>query len=302
MRRTRDGRPRAAFLALALLAAACGGEERADAPHALEQVLPAASLDVAAVRSTALAFVRAYADTASDEGLALSRLVLGASLSEWVRWLAVQNGQFDGVIRSRLSSVEVRGLQVASTERTDVAQVLLSASVTFQYEPFGSAPFERTRVLDGPLTLVRTGVADWRVLDVTRDGLAISDGVRDLGDERVTADGVTVELHSAFLFAAGWQFNVTIENATGESIRLEGVTLTTAAGTEDGIATGPLLAIPRRTGAIGILAFPAGTDLTRPVLELRFATADGAPIVVRARLAAAIGDLPGASPTPAPTL
>ena len=292
----------AVAVAAALLAGCGGGPSRPTAPHALEQVLPAASLDVAAVRSTAFSFVQAYADTASDEGLALSRLVMGSSLSEWVRWLAVQNGQFAGVIRSRVSTVEVRGLQVASTERYDMAQVLLTASVTFQYEPFGAAPFERTRVLDGPLTLVRTGVDEWRVLDVTRDGLAISEGVRDLGDDRVTAGDVTVELHSAFLFEAGWQFNVTVENATGGAIRIDGVTLITATGASDGVATGPLLSIPRGSGAIGILAFPAGTDLTRPVLEVRYATADGTIVTVRARLAATIGAVPGASPTPAPTI
>lgn len=292
----------AAMLTAILLAGACSSAPgRPAAPNAMEQVLPAAALDVAAIRSTALAFVRAYADTASDQGLALSRLVVGPTLSEWTRWLAVQNGQFDGTIAGDAQIEDATFVAIASTERYDAAQVLLRASVTFRYRPFGAEPFERTRVLDGPMTLVRTGLEDWRVIDLTRDGLALSDGVRDLGDERVTADGLTVELHSAFLFTAGWQFNVTVENATGGPARLDGVTLTTGAGRVDGVATGPLLSIPRATGAIGILAFAAGDDLTEPFLELRFATDQG-PVVLRVDLAATIGDLPGASPTPAPTI
>ncbi|MFM7718474.1 MAG: hypothetical protein ACKO8G_03135 [Actinomycetota bacterium] len=293
----------ALILALALASASCaGGPTGPSAPLAIEQVLPAASLDVAAVRATALAFVRAYADTGADRGLALSRLVAGPDLAEWVRWLGIQTVEFEGVIRGHPDITDVTFAQVASTDEYDLARVRVRASVTFEYEPVDDDPFEITRVLDGPMLLLRVGVADWRVVDLTRDGRTISDGIRDLGDERFRDDGGDLVLvaHSAFLFPVGWQFNVTVENRTSERIELRSAVLETDIGEEDGVATPALTSIPTATGAIGILAFPVGTDLSGATLVLRYRTSDGGIVTLRADLAELVGDAP-ATTSPAPT-
>lgn len=293
----------ALVLALACAVAGCAsGPQGPSAPIAIEQVLPAASLDVAAVRSTALAFVRAYADTGADRGLALSRLVAGPDLAEWVRWLGIQTVEFEGIVRGHPDIGDVTFAQLASTDEYDLARVRIRASVTFEYEPVDDDPFEITRVLDGPMLLLRVGVADWRVVDLTRDGRTISDGIRDLGDERFHDDNGDLLLvaHSAFLFPVGWQFNVTVENRATGRIELRSATLETDGGSADGVATGALTSIPTATGAIGILAFPVGTDLSGAALVLRYRTADGDTVTLRADIADVVGDAP-ATTSPGPT-
>lgn len=223
-------RPRAALLtlvvALALVGAGCAaGPRGATAPHAIEQVLPAKALDVAAARVAARAFVQAYAASATDRGLALRRLVVGRELTRWVRWLGIQNGQFEGAIRAEAEVREVRFLGVALGDTYDVARVRLRATVTFAYAPDGGETFILERVLDGPMLLVRVGQEDWKVADVTREGAPLSEGIRDLGRARVTRDGVAIVLDSAFVFAIGWQVNVTVENRTDGEIRLASVRL-----------------------------------------------------------------------------
>lgn len=294
---------RISSLALAIAVASSVGscaptETGPGAPIALEQVLSAGAIDVAPVRATARDFVRAYADTGDDRGQALARLVAGATLSEWVRWLGVQNGQFDGVIRGHSYLEDITFVQMASTDEYDIATVAVRGSVVFEYEPSDGDRFERARILDGPMTLVRVGVSDWRVADFTRDGAALSDGIRDLGDVRFQRDGVTLEVHSAFLFAAGWQFNVTIENSTGASVAFGSARLVTASDRIDGVATQPLRRVSPRTGAVGILAFAAGQELSGAVLEVRYRDASGEVILLGVPLSDSIGALPSSSPAP----
>lgn len=281
---------------LAVLAAGCaGGPRGATAPHAIEQVLPATSLDIAAARVAARAFVGAYADAADDRGLALERLVVGQELTRWVRWLGVQNGQFEGEIRGAAEVREVRFLGVAFGDTYDVARVRLRATVTFDYAPEGAEAFTLERVLDGPMLLVRVGEEDWKVADVTREGAPLSEGIRDLGRERVASGGVAVVLDSAFVFPVGLQVNVTVENRTEREIRLTSVTLATGGATTDGRATLPLRAIPGATGAIGILSFGVG-DTSGAMLELRYRTASGT-ATIRIPLGDLLGDTAVASPS-----
>lgn len=287
-------------LPLSLLLAACAsGPVGPAAPLAIEQVAASSALDVAAVRSAALAFLRAYADTGADRGLALSRLVAGSELDEWVRWLGVQTVQFDGAVRGHPEIDDVVFVQTVNTDEYDLARVRVRASVTFEYEPDEGDPFEITRVLDGPMILLRVGIADWRVVELTRDGATLTDGIRDLGDERFRRDDVVLEVHSAFLFPVGWQFNVTVENRTTGRIELVFAALETDAGSEDGVATPSLQGIPTSTGALGILAFPVGTDLSGATLVVRYRTTSGDELEVRAAVESLIGDLPAAA-TPSP--
>ena len=292
----RSPRSLAPWILVAVLAASCaGGPRGATAPHAIEQVLPAKALDVAAARVAARAFVGAYADAADDRGLALERLVVGQELTRWVRWLGIQNGQFEGEIRGVAEVHEVRFLGVALGDTYDVARVRLRATVTFEYAPDGDEAFTLERVLDGPMLLVRVGQEDWKVADVTREGAPLSEGIRDLGRERVVAEGVAVVLDSAFVFPVGMQVNVTVENRTGGEIRLVSVTLAAGGATADGRATLPLRVIPGATGAIGILSFGA-TDTAGATLELRYRSAAGVAIL-RIPLGDLLGDAPAATPS-----
>lgn len=284
----RSTRSLALAIVLAVLAAGCaGGPRGATAPHAIEQVLPAKALDVASARVAARAFVGAYADAADDRGLALRRLVVGQELTRWVRWLGIQNGQFEGEIRGAAEVREVRFLGVALGDTYDVARVRLRATVTFDYAPDGGEAFTLERVLDGPMLLVRVGQEDWKIADVTREGALLSEGIRDLGRERIASDGVAVVLDSAFVFPVGLQVNVTVENRTDGEIRIVSVTLETDGGTSEGRATLPLRVIPRATGAIGILSFGVA-DAAGARLELRYETSAGT-----ATLEIPLGDLLG---------
>ncbi|MFM8998768.1 MAG: hypothetical protein ACKOKE_01565 [Actinomycetota bacterium] len=295
-------RPRAALLtlvvALALVGAGCAaGPRGATAPHAIEQVLPAKALDVAAARVAARAFVQAYAASATDRGLALRRLVVGRELTRWVRWLGIQNGQFEGAIRAEAEVREVRFLGVALGDTYDVARVRLRATVTFAYAPDGGETFILERVLDGPMLLVRVGQEDWKVADVTREGAPLSEGIRDLGRARVTRDGVAIVLDSAFVFAIGWQVNVTVENRTDGEIRLASVRLVVGGAAADGRATAPLRSIPRTTGAVGILSFGRVAVATGATLEVRYETALGI-ATLRIPLGELIGDVADAAASP----
>lgn len=284
----RTPRSLALGIILAVLPAGCASEPRgATAPHAIEQVLPAKALDIAAARVAARAFVGAYADAADDRGLALERLVVGQELTRWVRWLGIQNGQFEGEIAGDAEVREVRFLGVALGDTYDVARIRLRATVTFDYAPEGGEAFTLERVLDGPMLLVRVGQEDWKVADVTREGAPLSQGIRDLGRERIASDGVAVVLDSVFVFAVGLQVNVTVENRTGGAIRLVAVALVTDETTADGRATLPLRVIPRATGAIGILSFGV-SDPSGARLELRYRTPSGT-----ATLRIPLGDLIG---------
>lgn len=291
----------ACVLVVAAVGAGCAVEPRGpSAPHALEQVLPAKALDVAAARLAARTFVTAYANAADDRGLSLRRLVVGQELTRWVRWLGIQNGQFEGEIRGAADVTDVHFLGVALGDTYDVARVRLRATVTFDYAPSDGEPFTLARVLDGPMLLVRVGAEDWKVADITREGLPLSEGIRDLGRERIADDGIAIVLDSAFVFPVGIQVNVTVENRTDVGIRLASVTLVSGGATADGRATVPLRAIPGSTGAIGILSFGSGADPAEAVIELRYRTASGT-VTLRIPLGDLLGDMPsavaGASPS-----
>jgi hypothetical protein len=136
----------------------------------------------------------------------------------------VQDAQFPGSIEG---ASEVRGadfVQTVVTRRAVGASVDLGASVTFSYTPVDGGPFERVRILDGPVTLVGGPPGDWRLIDFTRDGVPMTDGIQLFKDERRRDGRVTVILDSLFMFTPNWQFNVIVENRTGSEIRIDPAT------------------------------------------------------------------------------
>jgi hypothetical protein len=248
-----------------MLLAAC-----APAPHgpvtpiALEQVADAPALDVSSARQTVLSFLAAYAGSGRDGGQALSRLVAGTKLDAWVRWLGVQDREFAGTIDGAVDVRSIRFAGEGTIDSTPGAQVDLGASVTFSYVPADGAPFQRTRILDGPVTLIRTGAGDWRVVDATRDGTSMATAIQLFRGARLTRAGVSVELDSLFAFAPDWQFNVLVHNSSGAPVVLDPTATAALAirqpggGTRalKGTITRSLVQVPDGATVAGLVGFP----------------------------------------------
>jgi hypothetical protein len=247
------------------------------APIALEQATPAPALAGGAARQTVIEFVEAYAAASGDGGAALHELVTGDELENWVRWLGVQNAQFPGRVEGISDVRSVAFLGTTKTERALGAQVNLGASIRFSYSPAQGDPFDRTRFLDGAVTLVSLAPGDWRVLDLTRDGVPMSDGIEIFSDEVRTEGDILVRLDSLFMFTPNWQFNVVVENRSSDEIRLdpEGTALFVRTGAGefervDGAISPALARIPGGTGVQSPLSFPLQDSADGRVLLLTF--------------------------------
>ncbi len=270
----RAGIPLIFVLMLAACSRASGGPA---APIAKEQFTPGPGLDAAAARQTVLDFLNAYAASADDEAAVLSRVVAGPELAAWVRWLNVQNREFIGAIFGQADLRDLEFLGSLRVRRTIGAQLDLSASVTFQFEPVEADSFERTRILDGPVTLVKTGPADWRVLDLTRDGIPMSDGIQLFRREERTLRDVTVHLDSLFMFTPNWQFNLVVENRGDADVALgpDAFALFEQRPNGeleriDGVLTASLQLVPGRSSVEGLLAFPMQDSAEGRILALGY--------------------------------
>jgi hypothetical protein len=294
-----------ALAATALALAACAREPVGPtAPLALEQVPPAPGLVAASARRTAIELVQAYADAPLDGGAALAQLVTGSKLERWVYWLGVQNAQFPGRIVGGADLRRVRFDGLLPVPRAVGAQVTLGATVRFTFTPNDGEPFERARILDGPVRLVSLRPGDWRVVDLTRDGVAMSEGIRLFRNESRTRDGVSVRLDSLFMFTPNWQFNLAVENRSRRPVRLDpdatGLYLELPDGSferTEGIPSVALTAtIPPQRGVQGLIAFPEQGSAARRSLVLTFRRDGGA-----LRFAFPLEDLVSSVPPPPPT-
>ena len=164
-------------LAAVTLSGCAPALEGPSAPIAREQVPIAPALAGASSRRTVLDFVEAYASSPLDGSAALADLVTGNELERWVYWLGVQNAQFPGRIDGEAEVRDVAFIGTTPANRALGAQVELGATVTFTFAPVDDDPFERARILDGPVTLLSSRPGDWRVLDITRDGVPMSEGI-----------------------------------------------------------------------------------------------------------------------------
>ncbi|HEX9122601.1 MAG TPA: hypothetical protein VF984_04475 [Actinomycetota bacterium] len=275
-------------------------------PLALEQVGAGIGPDVAAARQTVLDFLQAYADAPADDGVALSGLVAGAKLGAWAQWLAVQNRDFDGTI---VATVDVRSVEFVAFHPIQGrvgAQVDLGASVTFTFDPTEGDPFRRTRILDGPVTLLRAGEADWRVVDATRDGISMDAGIELFQHLRQRRHGVTVRLDSLFQFTPNWQFNVIVANHSGWPIRLDrrvGASLYTkrhgGSARRQGAITPSLVLVPDGATIQGLAAFPLQSSARGRVVALTYRIRHGGLIRFAFALAGKVTPV-GAPPTASP--
>jgi hypothetical protein len=303
---------RLVFSSLVLLAAtSCSPSlEGASQPLAQEQVGAGLGLDVASARRTALDFVNAYAHTTEDDGARLSALVVGPKLTAWVHWMTVQNQQFDGTISGIGDVRSVAFIDSFLVRNAVGGQVNLGASVTFTYEPADGQAFDRTRIMDGPVTLLRTGMAEWRVVDATRDGQSMDDGIQLFHDVSMASHGVTVSLHSLFMFTPAWQFNVTVVNRTGGLIRFEPDRLGlfvrrqgAPAQRMEGVYTEALDALPSGFDAEGLVGFPQQDEAKGRTLSLAYRLAGGRHVTFAFPLGEVVTQVPPTSsePSPAPT-
>ncbi len=209
-------------IAILLALAACGPTLKGPAQtDALEQVSGGTGLDIVSARQAALDFVEAYAHASEDGGKVLLSLVDGSKLRSWVHWLAVQNGAFPGTIAATADVGSLRFVSTGSIGGVPGAEVDLGASLTLDYRPQGAAAFSVTRSLDGPMTLIRVGTGDWRVIDATRDGQPMDSAIQVLKKVEQAQQGVTVTVDSVFMFAPRWQFNVIVHNASSSPLALD---------------------------------------------------------------------------------
>ncbi|HZD17702.1 MAG TPA: hypothetical protein VE669_06140 [Actinomycetota bacterium] len=286
-----------------LALAACAPEPVGPlAPIAKEQVTPAPALEASAARRAVVAFVHAYAHSARVGVGPLVDLVAGNELLAWVRWLGVQHREFTGTVEATADIHDVEFVSTVQAGRANGAQVALAASVTFDFAPEGADPFQRTRFLDGPVTLVRTDDGRFRVIDLVRDGVPMSDAIQLFRNERRTEGDLTVTLDSLFMFPPNWQFNVVVENRGDRTafLDLEGVALFVrqddAFERLGGVITRSLAGVPAGGTVDGILAYPSQGSADGRVLTLVYGGGDEA-----LRFEFPLDDLVRAIPPPPPT-
>ena len=78
------------------------------------------------------------------------------------------------------------------------------------------------RILDGAVTLMRTDdAATYKVFDLQRDGVRMSEAIESFRDEVRTEQQVEVQLDSLFMFPPNWQFNMVIRNDASEPLFLD---------------------------------------------------------------------------------
>ncbi|HET8526855.1 MAG TPA: hypothetical protein VFM81_09500 [Actinomycetota bacterium] len=303
-------RVRGAFVLLSAISlAACTNEPVGPAaPIAPAQLTPAPALDASAAREAVVQFVEAYRDSPTDGIDPLMALVAGPDLASWAKWLNVQNTEFDGTIQGVADVRDVEFVGAVSTPRASGASVGLSASVAFRFSPKGDKPFEFVRILDGPVTLVRTSPGSYRVLDLVRDGVPMSDSIQPFRNQTRTEGGVSVTMDSLFMFMPTWQFNIVVENAGPRDVQIteDGAALFVDRG--DGFervggqprVTSSLVTIPSGRTVEGLVAFRAQPSADGRVFSLTYGQGKGA-LSFEFPLSDLVTQVPPPPPTDQPT-
>lgn len=294
------------MLLSAISLAACTNEPVGPAaPIAPAQLTPAPALDASAAREAVVQFVEAYRDSPTDGIDPLMALVAGPDLDSWAKWLNVQNTEFDGTIQGVADIRDVEFVGAVSTPRASGASVALSASVGFRFVPSnGDDPIDRIRILDGPVTLVRTAPGSYRVLDLTRDGVPMSDSIQPFRHQTRSESEVTVTMDSVFMFTPSWQFNMIVTNDSPHDIQLaeDGAALFVERGggfdrVPGMVAVTPsLVTIPAGQTVEGLVAFRAQPSADGRVFSLTYGQGKGA-----LSFEFALGDLVTQVPPPPPT-
>jgi hypothetical protein len=265
-------------------AAACSRTPEPEGPErpASQQMLALDDFrDSGQARSTAFAFLRAYADSPADGGRALEPLVEGILAREWAHWVSVQNAGFPGTIDGSLQlghlgpATPVRAAD-GSLDDLVAYGVIVRATVTFSFTHEAGEPVPPLqRLMDGMVVVIQAPDGPFRVVNFVRDGRRLDEffQVFDGADER--RDGVTVEIRSLVQLER-WQFGIEITNDTDRPLRiLPNLTALLTqdeqpASAEEPVVTFPISIRPGES-AEGIVSF-APPDTTED-LNLRVAVA-----------------------------
>ncbi|HET9249730.1 MAG TPA: hypothetical protein VFP13_07305 [Actinomycetota bacterium] len=286
-----------------LVLAACAKEPVGPAaPIAPAQLAPGTALEASAARQAVVDFVEAYRESPVQGVEPLGETVVGPDLASWVRWLGVQHREFDGTIESQADVRDVEFIGAVTARRIPLASVGLSASVAFRFDPQDDAPIELVRVLDGPVTLIRMAPGTYRVQDLLRNGVPMSDSIQPFRHQVRTEGGVTVRMDSLFMFPPNWQFNVIVENTTAHDVTLDpdGAALFVDVGDGferiQGTLTPSLNVVPAGGRVDGLMVFGAQRSADGRVLSLVYGTGPDA-----LRFEFPLQDLVTAVPPPPPT-
>jgi hypothetical protein len=297
-------RARAAIAWLPVLAlAACAQQPGGPAaPIAPAQLAPGPALEASAARQAVVGFIDAYRESPDHGVEELKQTVVGPDLRSWVRWLDVQHREFDGTIRSDADVRDVEFIGALATRRALLASVGLSASVGFRFEPLGDDPIDLVRVLDGPVTLIRSSAGTYQVQDLLRNGVPMSDSIELFRNQERTAGDVSVRLDSLFMFPPNWQFNVVVRNLGSDDVVLDpdGAALFVDQGDAfervEGAITSSLGVVPAGGTVDGLMVFPAQSSADGRVLSLVYGVGPNA-----LRFEFPLEDLVSVVPPPPPT-
>jgi hypothetical protein len=215
----RRRRPVLALVLLASLVGAC----RTSAPIT---PLPddgaglTSSLTFTSAKQAVVDFLNAYAEAPQDGGDALAATVGSTTLAEWAHWEALR---FEGIGGGYTTTVDIAGITPITTQAgadgSPEMTVDLSAQIHFIHRDEDGQVLEFTRDFSGPATLAQQGVAAWALMDVTRDGAALSRRVVVPDEGTQAAGDVTLHLSSWFNYApAGLFFNLRITNGTDRRV------------------------------------------------------------------------------------
>jgi hypothetical protein len=138
----------------------------------------------------------------------------------------------------------------------------------------------------------------------------MDDGIQLFRDLSMASHGVTVSLHSLFMFTPSWQFNITVVNRTGGLIRFEPEGLALLVRRQGappqrarGVYTQALVALPSGFDAEGLVGFPQQEEAKGRTLSLAYRLAGGRHVTFSFPLGDVVTQVPPTSsgPSPSPT-
>jgi len=275
----------ATFLVIAVAAAAACS--RTPTPVGPEQPMSRQVLSLddlrlsGQARSVALAFLRAYAGSATDGGRSLRGIVEGVLAREWAHWVGVQNAGFPGTMKGTLQLGHLgyaSPVRAADGSLDDLVAygVIVRATVTFDLtDEAGEALPPLNRAMDGMIVMIQGSDGIFRVINFVRDGRRLDEFFRVFDGTRERRNGVTVEVRNLVQLDR-WQFGIEITNDTDRTVHvLPNLTALLTKTEELASSERPLVTFPQPLApgesAQGTVSFVAPT--TTESLDLQVAVA-----------------------------
>ena len=236
-------------------------------------------------RSVALAFLRAYAGSATDGERALRPLVNGVLAREWAHWVGVQNAGFPGTMKGTLQLGHLgyaSPVRAADGSLDDLVAygVIVRATVTFDLTDEAGEPLPPlNRAMDGMIVMIQGSDGAFRVINFVRDGRRLDEFFRVFDGTRERRNGVTVEVRNLVQLDR-WQFGIEITNDTDRRVHvLPNLTALLTKTEELASPERPLVTFPTRLApgesAEGIVSFAAPATTESLDLQVAVAGPDG---------------------------